>query len=303
MIRLFSAIGMSQYTSRKAFDAFLTKLLQEEPVDKTKFSGQRYMVRGQHHVELYHDMGPFQLIVRGQMTGTYIRAFAVMPAIKEKRGYRLIDCELAESEEDMIYLMGQEQSSLEPICLCLSEVYRFYQSPMLRRRRTLDVPCYGLSVEGKVLLGIERSEEDEQLIREDEQWRRQHLERMMKGDAQAAEEIRESEARAEEEIEERLQQEDVYSIFDTFLYPADGADHFYTMLGDIEHVEKLMNSETEEWVYYLELNVMGQTLRIAINPRDLVGEPRPGRRFMGRAFFQGRLDPAALILENQSMFY
>ena len=96
MIRLFSAIGMSQYTSRKAFDAFLTKLLQEEPVDKTKFSGQRYMVRGQHHVELYHDMGPFQLIVRGQMTGTYIRAFAVMPAIKEKRGYRLIDCELAE---------------------------------------------------------------------------------------------------------------------------------------------------------------------------------------------------------------
>ena len=303
MIRLFSAIGMSQYTSRKAFDAFLTKLLQEEPVDKTKFSGQRYMVRGQHHVELYHDMGPFQLIVRGQMTGTYIRAFAVMPAIKEKRGYRLIDCELAESEEDMIYLMGQEQSSLEPICLCLSEVYRFYQSPMLRRRRTLDVSCYGLSVEGKVLLGIERSEEDEQLIREDEQWRRQHLERMMKGDAQAAEEIRESEARAEEEIEERLQQEDVYSIFDTFLYPADGADHFYTMLGDIEHVEKLMNSETEEWVYYLELNVMGQTLRIAINPRDLVGEPRPGRRFMWRAFFQWRLDPAALILENQSMFY
>ena len=138
-----------------------------------------------------------------------------------------------------------------------------------------------------MLLGIERSEEDEQLIREDEQWRRQHLERMMKGDAQAAEEIRESEARAEEEIEERLQQEDVYSIFDTFLYPADGADHFYTMLGDIEHVEKLMNSETEEWVYYLELNVMGQNAAHSDQSPRSGGRAQAGTPLYGAGIFSG----------------
>ena len=75
------------------------------------------------------------------------------------------------------------------------------------------------------------------------------------------------------------------------------------MLGDILHVDKLMNSVTEEWVYYLELNVLGQILRVCINPRDLLGEPKPGYRFMGRIWFFGRIDPARQILEDPHGFY
>ena len=161
-----------------------------------------------------------------------------------------------------------------------------------------------LSFEGKVILGIDRTEDDIEAIEEVEENRRGLLRRAMEGDESAIREMQSEEEQTQQEIEDRLQSEDVYSIFDGFLYPVENdRENYYTVLGDILHVDKLMNSVTEEWVYYLELNVLGQILRVCINPRDLLGEPKPGYRFTGRVWFFGRIDPARLILEDPHGFY
>lgn len=299
MLRKFSAIGMSRYISQKNMDELINELLQ-----KNQLKGQQFTKNGATHVEIFKDMGPFRLILRGELKGKdYINIFMAVPALREKRGYSLMDCEFQESMGDCIYVLGQEQASLEAFCLQLTEVHRFYLEPGLREKTRLYASCYGLSTEGKVLLGIERSAEDEEAIRDNEIWRRELLERAMNGDEEAYHEIQYEENITQLEIEERLEKEDVYSIFDGFMYPAEREDNHFFLLGDILRVEKLMNSYTEEWVYYLELEVLGQVVRVCINPRDLLGEPQPGCRFLGQVYFYGRLDPARMILEDQNTFF
>ncbi|MCI8632175.1 MAG: DUF3881 family protein [Lachnospiraceae bacterium] len=299
MLRKFSAIGMSQYTSQRNMDRLINELLQ-----KNQLRGQQFIKAGEMHVEIFKDMGPFRMVLRGELKGKdYINIFMAVPALREKRGYSLVDCEFQESTGDSLYLAGQEQATLEGLCLQLTEVHRYYLEPHLKGKTQLYTSCYGLSTEGKVLLGIERSKEDEEAIRESEAWRRELLERAMQGDEEAYSEIQYDEDLTQQEIEERLQKEDVYSIFDGFMYPAERADNHFFLLGDILRVEKLMNSYTEEWVYYLELEVLGQVVRVCINPRDLLGDPQPGRRFLGQVYFYGRLDPARMILEDQNTFF
>lgn len=300
MLREFSAIGMSRYTNPKAVDQLVSELLEKGPL-----KGQQFFKDGALHVEIFKEMGPFQMVLRGEIEeGGYIHIFMVLPALKEKRGYEFIECETMEVPGDVIYLAGQEKHTLEGLCLALTEVHRFYKEKDLFQKEKLYVSCYGLSIEGKVILGIERTQEDVEAIEEGEEQRRQLLSRAMDGDEDAMDQIQDEEERTQQEIEERLQYEDVYSIFDGFLYPAEGeGEHYFTILGDILYVDKLMNSFTEEWVYYLSLDVLGQNIRVCINPRDLLGEPLPGRRFTGKVWLYGRLDPARLILEDQSAFF
>ena len=299
MLRVFSAIGMSRYTTHRAMDELIS-----DQLEKGHMRGQQYLKDGSMHVEIFKEMGPFQMVLRGEIVNKEtINVFMVLPALKEKRGYTLIDCETQEDQCDVIYVAGQEENTLEGVCLLLTDVHRFYREPGLFNREQMQLSCYGLSVAGKVLLGIQRTPEDISAMQEGEKWRRDMLSRAMKGDPDAITEMQDEEEMTQREIEERLLHEDVYTIFDGFLYPAEGDDNYYSILGDILHVDKLMNSFTEEWVYYLELDVLGQVLRVCINPKDLLGDPKPGRRFTGQVRFYGRLDPARLILENQSTFF
>ena len=245
------------------------------------------------------------MIMRGTLEPDhFIRISMICPALKEKRGYEFLECDVHEDTPDDLYMYGQEKSTLEGICFRITEVHRFFREKMLFEREKHYVSCYGLSFEGKIILGIDRTEEDMEAIEEVEESRRGLLKRAMEGDESAIHEMQTEEEKTQQEIEERLQNEDVYSIFDGFLYPVENdRENYYTELGDILHVDKLMNSVTEEWVYYLELNVLGQILRVCINPRDLLGEPKIGYRFTGRVWFFGRIDPARQILEDLHGFY
>lgn len=300
MLRVLSAIGMSRYTDQQSIDGFISKQLMEG-----RLRAQHYMKEGKVHVEMYKEMGPFQLIMRGVLEPDhYIRIGTICPAIKEKRGYEMVECEIHEDDHDDLYMFGQEKSTLEGVCFRVTEVNRFYKDKKLMEVERTFASCYGLSFEGKVLLGIDRSEDDVAAIEEVEARRRGLLRRAMEGDETAIQQIQSDDDLTEQEIEDRLKQEDVYSIFDGFLYPAEGEhDNYYTVLGDIVYVNKLMNAETEEWCYYLDLNVLGQILRVCINPCDLLGKPMVGCRFMGKVSFFGRIDPARQILEDPRGFY
>lgn len=79
---------------------------------------------------------------------------------------------------------------------------------------------YALSTEGKVLLNVERSQEDEEAYRSEEEWRRQMLKRAREGDEEALEELKADSIAMEEDILERLEEEDVYSILEGIFLPA-----------------------------------------------------------------------------------
>ncbi|MFQ9801992.1 MAG: DUF3881 family protein [Clostridia bacterium] len=105
---------------------------------------------------------------------------------------------------------------------------------------------------------MERSQEDEEAYRSEEEWRRQMLKRAREGDEEALEELKADSLAMEEDILERLEEEDIYSILEGIFLPAsEELLGVYTIMGTILESEKVLNPYTEEWVYRLLLNVMG----------------------------------------------
>lgn len=272
MLRDFSAIGMSRYTNQKAMDGLISQILQSGDL-----KGHQYERHGRIHMEIIRDMGPFQIVLRGvSISRGLVNLYRALPALREKRSCALTDCRFAPEMGGGLMVTGYDDTIGEDLSLSLTEVYRFYREPALREKGRLLISCYGLSTEGKVLLGKE-SEQDTTLFMSDFEY--------------------------EQNIKKRLRTEDVFSVLDGYLYSDEDEKCCYSVLGTMQRIEKLMNPFTEEWVYYIEINIYGLLMHVLINPLDLIGEPAVGRRFAGKLRLKGRFDPARLVLENQNTFF
>ena len=272
MLREFSAIGMSRYTNQKAMDGLISQILISGDLQ-----GRQYERHRRIHMEIIRDMGPFQIILRGvSVSRGLVNLYRALPALREKRSHVLTDCRFQPELGGGLIMTGCADEIGEDLSLALTEVHRYYQEPSLREKGRLLVSCYGLSTEGKVLLGKEAEQESALFM---------------------------SDLEYEQNIKKRLQTEDVYSVLDGYLYSDEDEKTCYSVLGTIQRIEKLMNPFTEEWVYYMELNIYGLMLYVLINPLDLIGEPKVGRRFAGKIRLKGRFDPARLVLENQNTFF
>ena len=64
----------------------------------------------------------------------------------------------------------------------------------------------------------------------------------------------------------------------------------YSIVSDILEVEATINSVTGEKVWLMIIDYNGIVIDLAINDKDLTGEPEAGRRFKGSIWLQGRLD-------------
>ena len=62
---------------------------------------------------------------------------------------------------------------------------------------------------------------------------------------------------------------------------------FETLIGTIISVNETKNSRSGEEIYLLDIECIYYVIRIAINKKDLMGEPSPGRRFRGITLLQG----------------
>ena len=81
--------------------------------------------------------------------------------------------------------------------------------------------------------------------------------------------------------------EDIYSIIDTCFLPCGSECDQYSVIGDILHIDVLRNRITEEEVYDFTLDCNDIIFHTAINKKDLIGEPKVGRRFKGQIWMQG----------------
>jgi hypothetical protein len=61
----------------------------------------------------------------------------------------------------------------------------------------------------------------------------------------------------------------------------------YDILGTILQVQETKNSMTGEQICIMDVACLYYVIRIAVNRRDLVGEPVAGRRFRGITWLQG----------------
>ena len=88
-------------------------------------------------------------------------------------------------------------------------------------------------------------------------------------------------------ISRRITDEDVFSIVTTHFMPCGVECDHYNIMGEILDVELLENNKTHEKVYVLTIETNEIIMDVCINQKDLLGEPKAGRRFRGIIWLQG----------------
>lgn len=119
------------------------------------------------------------------------------------------------------------------------------------------------------------------------------MEAAKKGDKEAIETLTIDDIDLYEKITRRLKNEDIFSIVETSFVPYGSESDNYTVLGIIDSVEAVTNKITGEKLYVMDIRCNDIPFPVCINASDLLGEPKPGRRFRGNVWMQGHVDFSA----------
>ena len=174
----------------------------------------------------------------------------------------------------------------------LQNAARYKKERILQQllQQNISTTFSGLSIQGKILLPICKSEEQLISDREASVKRSQMIAKARMGDEEAIESLTLDDIDTYSMISQRIQQEDVFSIVDTFFMPYGMECDQYQILGIINRVNKVKNPYTKESIYQMNLECNEMTFDICINEKDLLGEPEAGRRFKGVIWLQGYIN-------------
>jgi len=154
----------------------------------------------------------------------------------------------------------------------------------------LPVTLAALSTEGKVLLPIEKNEEQLRIQASEARQRYKWINEAKKGNQEAIDSLTLEEIDTYSMISRRARKEDLYSIVESSFVPYGSESDNYTILGTIQEVEEHQNWLTGEQLYELTVNCNDLIYSVCINKIDLMGEPMLGRRFKGNIWLQGTVD-------------
>lgn len=145
-----------------------------------------------------------------------------------------------------------------------------------------------LSNSGKIILDVisEDTRSDKQHTNND---RKSLIEAAKNGDKTALENLTIEDMDTYSSIGRRIHNEDILSIVTTCFMPYGIETEHYSIIGTIINSELKENTFSGEMVYLMVVEANEIMMRVAINQKDLLGEPAPGRRFKGEIWLQGRI--------------
>ncbi|MDD6037234.1 MAG: DUF3881 family protein [bacterium] len=146
-----------------------------------------------------------------------------------------------------------------------------------------------LSTNGKIILPIVQTKEVKQSHENRLKNRTNLISAAREGDEEAIESLTMEDIDVYSMLSRRVGQEDLLSIVDTSMMPYGIESDQYAVIGEIQNVERSKNMITGEDVYVLAVNSKDILYDICINEKDLMGEPKVGRRFKGTIWMQGRV--------------
>ena len=156
-------------------------------------------------------------------------------------------------------------------------------------RNLTRVKFSGLSIGGTILLGVMK-DESQQIYEEKLKKRRNHLlAEAREGNTDAIESLTLEEMDTYTTVAGRVRHEDIMSIVETSFMPCGVECDHYMITAHILKVATITNSYSKELIYNLSLKCNDIYLNVAINAKDLQGEPAVGRRFRGEIWLQGHV--------------
>lgn len=169
--------------------------------------------------------------------------------------------------------------------------------PYIKAQATGQLPIRGttltlsaLSVNGTVMLPIQKDEEQIQRVRQASINRNNLMQAARKGDEDAIETLTLEDMDMYTIVSKKIQKEDVFSLVDTYFMPYGVECDQYSVLGEITAIRTTKNRITGEEIYILTIFCNELTFDVSINIIDLLGEPQVGRRFKGVIWLQGNIN-------------
>lgn len=147
-----------------------------------------------------------------------------------------------------------------------------------------------LSVNGMILLPIEKKEADIEKGKRDSISRSKKIAAARNGDEEAMESLTLEDIDMYANISRKILKQDVFTLVDTYFMPYGVECDQYSVMGEILDYQMVTNSMTQEELCQLTVNCNDLVFDVCINREDLVGEPDVGRRFKGIIWMQGLIN-------------
>lgn len=169
--------------------------------------------------------------------------------------------------------------------------------PYIKARNSGTLPVTGtsltlsaLSCRGSIMMPLKKDEQDIKRTQRALNSRNRLMEAAKRGDESAIESLTLEDMDTYTSISKKIQQNDIYTIIDTYFMPYGVECDQYSIMGEILSCELVENKVTNEQIYKMQLLCNELTFTMCINKLDLYGEPLPGRRFKGIIWLQGKIN-------------
>lgn len=290
MHKYLRAIGFSELKTRKDFEQ-LTEYIIQNAESKTYVEKDSSYVLTEYRKSFGDNMG---IIVNGEYDDENKFYF--------NYAFPYLNGDGITSEEDITIERHAEKESYAGVCddIKVGVILIFYLQNCISYMRTEKaglLPLKGttltlsaLSCDGMIMMPIVKNENEKERIKKVSNNRNKLIAAARNGDEDAIESLTLEDMDTYTVISRKIHKEDVFSLVDSYFMPYGVESDKYSILGEILDVRTVMNSYTQEEVYQLTLDCNELIFDICINKKDLLGEPKEGRRFKGNIWLQGNVN-------------
>lgn len=289
MHRFLRSIGFSNVSSRKDLDKLLGQIMNEPDNKK-----QEKVSSDSIYTEMSLHFAPkIGIVIRGE--------YDKLGFFHLEHYFPFCESSLITSQEDITINRRVDTNAFTGMCddyrMGISMIFYLQNAVDYLQLHSADntphkakLALSGLSLGGIIMLGIEKTEESKIKKRRKKFYMGYLIEKAKNGDQNAINQLTVHEIDQDSRIAQRNKQEDLYSIVESTFIPYGSESDNYTMIGTIVNWTHVTNTYTNEGVYLLLLNCNDIVFQVAINEKDLTGEPMIGRRFKGTIWMQGHVD-------------
>ncbi len=288
MHKFLRAVGFSMYQKKHDIETLLAELVDEaSPAQIRKLQLDSETNLCQVRAEMAPDMG---IDIYGEMDSLgNIKPEYYLPYLLNHDLSSEVSCSIQRHTEKETYAGLLDDSRVGISLIFYLENVLEYRRRLLARESTDTsyVNLSAMSVKGKILLPLKKSEKQVEMSKVAAKQRNDLMEAARNGDEEAMETLTIEDIDLYSQISRRVMKEDIYSIIDSSFMPSGIECDQYAIIGDIVHLDLVKNKMTGEDIYNLKIDCNDVIFHVAINKIDLMGEPEVGRRFKGQIWMMG----------------
>lgn len=169
--------------------------------------------------------------------------------------------------------------------------------PYIKALRTDMLPMKGttlslsaLSIDGIILMPLKKTVKDVVTNIQSSRNRNKLVNAARNGDEEAIESLTMRDMDTYTTIAQKIKQDDVFTLVDTYFMPYGVECDQYAILGEIIELNEVTNCITGEELYRMKLMVNDIKIELLVNKIDVYGEPAVGRRYKGTIWLQGKIN-------------